>query len=305
MDSNKQVTRSPGRRGLVRGAMVASCAVALATAGAVPASASAPASRTVNYVALGDSYAAGPGIPTQVDTTCARSDQNYPSLLATAKSWQLTDVTCSGATTTALAGPQGSKPPQLDALGADTDVVTLTIGGNDIGFSSNLATCARLTSSDPTGNPCKTFFTSGGTDQLEQRVNDTAPKIAAAVDAIKQKAPRAKVLVVGYPDLFPEDGVGCTSSAMPLAAGDFAYLRDTEKKLNAMLASQASANGAGYVDTYTPTIGHDMCKPAGERWIEPLVAPAPAASAHPNAQGQQAMATAVEHAIHCVPYRRR
>jgi lysophospholipase L1-like esterase len=299
MDSNKQVKRSPGRRGLLRGAMVASCAMALSTAGAIAASASAPTARTVNYVALGDSYASGPGIPTQVDATCARSDQNYPSLLAAAKNWQLTDVSCSGATTTALAGPQGSQPPQLDALGADTDVVTLTIGGNDIGFSSNLATCAGLTSKDPTGSPCRTFFTSDGTDQLEQRVNDTAPKIAAALDAVRQRAPHAKVLVVGYPDLFPDDGVGCTSSAVPLAAGDFAYLRDTEKKLNAMLASQASANGAGYVDTYTPTVGHDMCKPAGERWIEPLVAPAPAAPAHPNAQGQQAMAAAVEHALHC------
>ncbi|MGH1555315.1 hypothetical protein ACRAWF_36180 [Streptomyces sp. L7] len=75
--------------------------------------------------------------------------------------------------------------------------------------------------------------------------------------------------MVGYPDLFPDDGVGCTSSPYTLAAGDFAYLRDTEKKLNAMIADQASAHGASYVDTYTPTVGHDMCKPAGERWISP------------------------------------
>jgi lysophospholipase L1-like esterase len=133
---------------------------------------------------------------------------------------------------------------------------------------------------------------------------EIAPSIAEALDDIRQRAPRAKVLVVGYPDLFPDDGVGCTSSAMPLAAGDFAYLRDTEKKLNAMLASQASASGARYVDTYTPTVGHDMCKPAGERWIEPLAPVAPAAGAHPNAQGQQAMATAVQRALHCVTHHR-
>jgi len=306
MDLNKQSKRSPGRRSLLRGAMVACCTMALTTVGATTASASAHhhTARTVDYVALGDSYASGPGIPTQVDSTCARSDQNYPSLLAAARNWQLTDVSCSGARTTALAGPQGAQPPQLDALDADTDMVTLTIGGNDIGFSSNLATCAGLTSSDPAGNPCKTFFTSGGTDQLEQRVNDTAPKIAAALDAVRQRAPHAKVLVVGYPALFPDDGVGCTSSAVPIAAGDFAYLRDTEKKLNAMIASQASANRAAYVDTYTPSIGHDMCRPAGERWIEPLVPVAPAAPAHPNAQGQQAMATTVERALHCGTRRR-
>ncbi|MFI9756515.1 SGNH/GDSL hydrolase family protein [Streptomyces sp. NPDC051963] len=304
MDLNKLSKRSAGRRGLLRGVTVVGCAMALSTAGATAASAAIPTPRTVDYVALGDSYASGPGIPTQVDSACARSDQNYASLLAAAKNWQLTDVSCSGARTTALAGPQGSKPPQLDALDADTDVVTLTIGGNDIGFSDNLSTCARLTSQDPTGNPCRTFFTSGGTDQLEQRVNDTAPKIAAALDAVRQRAPHAKVLVVGYPDLFPDDGVGCTSSAVPLAAGDFAYLRDTEKKLNAMLAGQAWANGARYVDTYTPSVGHDMCKPAGERWIEPLVATAPAAPAHPNAVGQQSMAAALQQALHCRAYRR-
>ncbi|WP_406130300.1 SGNH/GDSL hydrolase family protein [Streptomyces sp. NBC_00989] len=306
MDLNtKQTKNTPGRRGLLRGAAVACCAMALSTAGATAASASIPTARTtVNYVALGDSYASGPGIPTQVDATCARSDQNYPSLLAAARNWQLTDVSCSGATTTALAGPQGSQPPQLDALGVDTDVVTLTIGGNDIGFSSNLATCAGLTSKDPAGHPCQTFFTSDGTDRLAQRVEDTAPKIAAALDAVRQRAPHAKVVVVGYPDLFPDDGVGCTGSAVPLAAGDFAYLRDTEKKLNAMIADQASANGARYVDTYTPTVGHDMCKPAGGRWIEPLVAAAPAAPAHPNAQGQQAMAATVERAVRCGASRR-
>jgi lysophospholipase L1-like esterase len=278
--------------------------MALSTAGAVSASAAVPAPRAVNYVALGDSYASGPGIPTQVDTACARSDQNYPSLLAAAKNWQPTDVSCGGATTAALAGSQGTKPPQLDALDAGTDVVTLTIGGNDLGFSDNLATSARLASDDPTGNPCQTFFTNTGADRLEQRIQDIAPRIVEALDDIRGRAPRAKVLVVGYPDLFPDDGVGCTSSAMPLAAGDFAYLRDTEKKLNAMLASQASASGARYVDTYTPTVGHDMCKPAGERWIEPLAPVAPAAPAHPNAQGQQVMATAVQHALHCLTHRR-
>lgn len=285
---------------------MACCAMALAAAGATAASAAQipSADTTVNYVALGDSYASGPGIPNQVDATCARSDENYPSLLAAANSWQVTDVSCSGATTTALAGTQGSQAPQLDALGADTDVVTLTIGGNDLGFSSNLATCAGLAAKDPTGNPCQTFFTSDGTDRLAQRVDDIAPKIAAALDAVRQRAPYAKVLVVGYPDLFPDDGVGCTSSAVPLAAGDFAYLRDTEKKLNAMIADQAAANGARFVDTYTPTVGHDMCKPVGERWIEPLVAPAPAAPAHPNAQGQQAMAATVERALHCAAHRR-
>jgi hypothetical protein len=104
-------------------------------------------------------------------------------------------------------------------------------------------------------------------------------------------------VVVGYPDLLPDDGVGCTSAAVPFAAGDFAYLRDTEKALNTMLAKQAARGGARYVDTYGPTVGHDMCKPPAERWIESLQPASAAAPAHPNAAGEQAMATAVEHAL--------
>ncbi|WP_328685082.1 hypothetical protein [Streptomyces sp. NBC_00343] len=71
-----------------------------------------------------------------------------------------------------------------------------------------------------------------------------------------------------------------------------------------MIADQAAADGARSVDTYTPTAAHDMCKPTGERWIEPLIAPAPAAPAHPNAQGQQTMAATVEHAVRCAAHRR-
>ncbi|SFF81843.1 GDSL-like Lipase/Acylhydrolase family protein [Actinacidiphila alni] len=306
------MTQHTKRRGLLRGAAVLCAAVAVAAGtGAADASAAPSghdrahhASHGTDYVALGDSYASGPGIPEQTDAACARSDHNYPSVLAAATSWRLTDVSCTRATTAALAGPQDSLPPQFDALDRGTDVVTLTIGGNDLGFSNNLATCAQLAAGDPAGDPCHAFFTSGGTDQLAQRVQDIAPRITEALHGIRQRAPHARVYVVGYPDLFPEDGVGCTSAAVPIAAGDFGYLRDTEKRLNAMLAGQARAAGVRYVDTYTPTIGHDMCRPAGERWIEPLVPTPPAAPAHPNALGEHAMAAAVRDAAHCGAHRR-
>ncbi|MCX4554816.1 hypothetical protein OHA02_01160 [Streptomyces phaeochromogenes] len=93
-----------------------------------------------------------------------------------------------------------------------------------------------------------------------------------------------------------------------LGADDIAYLREPEKRLNAMLANQAWASAVRYVDAYTATIGHDMCKPAKEPWIgpliEPLVAAAPAAGSHPNAQGRQATATAVQHALLCITHHR-
>lgn len=318
-EQSKRSGRKGTRPGLLRSGLVGFSALVVAATGAGPASAAvsgphtahgahrghaAHASGPVDYVALGDSYASGPGIPGQVDPVCARSDHNYPSVLAAAERWRLTDVSCSGATTAALAGPQGTVPPQFGALDRGTDVVTVTIGGNDLGFTNNLATCAGLTAKDPAGAPCRDFFTADGTDKLATRVKETGPKIAEVLRGIHQRAPRAQVLVVGYPVLFPDNGVGCTSAAVPIAAGDFAYLRDTEKKLNAELARQAFLGGARYVDTYTPTIGHDMCRPAGERWVEPLVPSEPVAPAHPNAQGEQAMATAVQRAEDCRPHRR-
>ncbi|MGH9165830.1 MAG: hypothetical protein ACRDZW_10010 [Acidimicrobiales bacterium] len=84
---------------------------------------------------------------------------------------------------------------------------------------------------------------------------------------------------------------------MPVAVADVGYLRDKEKELNAMLATQASAAGAVYVDTYRPSLGHDACALPGVRWVEPVVPAAPAAPVHPNASGMRGMADAVLAAV--------
>lgn len=281
-------------RALTVGAALLSAGAALAPAGTAAASTTTTGGR-VDYVALGDSYASAPLVPTQVDATCLRSSQNYPSLVARSQGATLTDVSCSGATTADMeASGTAGVPAQLDALSRGTDLVTVTIGGNDIGFSTVLGTCAQLTSTDPTGTPCRTHFTGTGTDQISDAIGQTAPKVAKVLRAVHHRAPHAEVVVVGYPDLFPDDGVGCTSKTVPLAMGDFAWVRDKEKELNAMLARQARRSGARYVNTYTPTIGHDLCKPTGERWIETFAPETPAAPVHPNATGESAMATAVE-----------
>jgi hypothetical protein len=100
------------------------------------------------------------------------------------------------------------------------------------------------------------------------------------------------VLLVGYPALLPDTGFGCWPT-VPIAFGDVPYLRGVAKSLNTMLANAAAAGGARYVDTYRPSIGHDACRSAGVRWAEGLVPAAPAAPFHPNAAGEQGMATAV------------
>lgn len=287
-----------GRRTVGVAMAAVSGALALTAATVAPATAApdrgAHHGHGVRYVALGDSYTSGPAIPTQVDANCARSDHNYPSLVAAADQVSgFTDVSCGGATTVQMWQPQGTNGPQLDAVGRDTTVVTLQIGGNDIGFGPIIATCASLTATDPAGSPCERHYTASGTDELTATVVRTAPKVGQVLRALRERAPRARVVVVGYPDLLPDDGAPCTSAAVPFAAGDFPYLRDTEEKLNAMLRLEAYLHGDSYVDTYTPTIGHDMCRPPADRWIEPLVPASPAAPAHPNAKGEQAMAQAV------------
>lgn len=275
-------------------------ALALATAGvlltvATPASAAVPAGR---YVALGDSYAAGPLIPTQVDLNCLRSNRNYPSLVATAaSSSSFADVSCSGATTEdILSGGSGALgialPPQLNAVTSNTALVTVQIGGNDIGFSGIITDCAEASLSSPLGSPCKNRFTAGGVDQLQARIVAATPKVTAVLQAVRRAAPGARVVVLGYPAILPDSGYGCWP-VVPIAYQDVPYLRGVEKSLNAMLASAAGANGATYADVYTPSIGRDTCKSSGTRWVEGLVPQNAAAPFHPNARGEQGMATAV------------
>jgi lysophospholipase L1-like esterase len=287
-------TATNRRRATAVGAAVSGCALVVASA--APAAAHGGGhghGRGTDYVSLGDSYTSGPGIPTQVDANCARSDHNYPSLAAAERRMStFKDVSCGGATTEQMWKAQGTNPPQLNALKRDTDLVTVQIGGNDIGFSSIISTCAQLSSQDLAGDPCRRHFRSSGVDELTLRILDTAPKITRVLRAVHARAPHARVLVVGYPDLLPEDGSGCYPS-VPFAAKDFPYLRDTGKRLNLMMRVVARLNGAEYVDTYGPTIGHDMCKAPEIRWVEPLRPASPAAPAHPNAKGEAAMARAL------------
>lgn len=254
------------------------------------------------YVALGDSYTAGPlvGPPTVEDAPlgCIQSINNYPHLIRPLTGLRdFTDVSCSGAQTRDMLGWQGVTPgparPQFDALTADTRLVTVGIGGNDVGFASIIQNCVSVF---PWGTPCRDRYLSGGVDQLQQRINATAPSIAAVVQGIKARSPLAKVFVVGYPDILPTNGRGCWP-ILPTTNGDLGYLVSMLKNLNAMLKARAEANGAVYVDTYTPSIGHDACQGPATRWIEPLVPTLPGAPVHPNTAGEAAMAAIVWRSI--------
>jgi lysophospholipase L1-like esterase len=249
-----------------------------------------------HYVALGDSYTAGPVIPVQrIDPIgCERSTNNYPALLArTLQIGDYTDVSCSGAKTVNMTAPQavpllGINAPQFDALRPDTDLVTLTIGGNDIGFAEIIFTCARVSATDPFGNPCQREATAGGGDFYAQRVAETAPKVARVLDGIRARSPHATVILVGYLRILPP-AVGCFP-VFPIARGDVPYLDGLEQQFNTVLADQAFKHGATFVDSYGNSLGHDACKLPGQKWVEGTVPTSPAAPVHPNSLGMQEVA---------------
>jgi lysophospholipase L1-like esterase len=186
----------------------------------------------------------------------------------------------------------GTNPPQLSVLAADDSVVTLTIGGDDIGFPGILHTCAMLSLEDLFGHPCQRHYRAGGTDQLLAAISATAPKVAAVLRQIHARAPYARVLLVGYPDILPATGDGCWP-LVPFAFGDVPYLRGIELAVNQMLAATAAANGARFVDTYTATIGHDACQAPAVKDVEGLIPASLAYPFHPNRRGQQVMADQV------------
>ena len=290
----RRVAAASHRLRLAGVAVIAFC-IAAGWVPALPATAAGAGTSSAAYVALGDSFTAGPWVPNQLPESggCHRSDHNYPHLVAQALGLALGDVSCSGADTADMTSAQdvwpAPNPPQLDALGPDTAVVTLGIGGNDIGFGSIVSNCATIA---PWRTPCQDRYVVNGNDELSRRIAETGPKVAAVLDEIHRRSPGARVFVVGYPAIVPDTGFGCWP-VLPYAYADVPYLRAKHKELNAMLAARAAADGSAYVDVYTPSIGHDACRLPGHRWVEAVVPLAPAAPLHPNALGMSAMATVV------------
>jgi lysophospholipase L1-like esterase len=225
-----------------------------------------------HYVALGDSYTAGPFIPwPRLDPVgCGRSTNDYPKLLAgLLKIGSYTDVSCSGAQTsnmtTSQSVPLGSNGPQFNALKADTDLVSLGIGGNDFDlFSSMIDTCSSLYKSDPNGSPCKDKYVVNGQNTLQPNIDKIGQRVAGVLAGIHERSPHAKVLVFGYPHIVPTDKT--CQDVLPFSTGDYPFLDSVERALNTAIAHAAGGGMATYVDTYAASAGHDACE--GDRaWI--------------------------------------
>ena len=255
--------------------------------------ASSPGSRLAvhDYVALGDSYTAAPFVPlTDIAGGCFRSDHDYPSLVARAlHPARFRDVSCSGATTADLARPQVtvpshhvSVPPQLRAVSPRTDLVTVGIGGNDFGiFGMLVGSCPRAGSRclPPTALP-----------SARRAIAALGPRLAGTLDLVQRRAPRATVLLVGYPKVAPDHG-GCPGLPA-LTPTALARLNRLNLLLDRTMAAAARRSGVGYVDVYRASLGHDIC--AAVPWVNGLHTDRDRAAAlHPFGIEQRAVARLV------------
>ncbi len=243
------------------------------------------------YVALGDSYSAASGVlplsPT-APPSCLRSTRNYPQVIAARTTTPVRDVTCGAAETKDFRESQGpGVAPQLDAVSRSTELVTMTIGGNDSGvFIGAISKCgAAGISTAGRGNPCQRRYGSSFEDTIR---TTTYPALVRALNDVRAKAPDARVAILGYPWIVPSSG-RCFPQ-LPVADGDVPYLRSLQATLNDAVARAAAATGATYVDLNGVSEGHDACKPIGTRWVEPVVGTTNPVIVHPNALGERKMA---------------
>ncbi|MCG8969504.1 SGNH/GDSL hydrolase family protein [Streptomyces sp. CL12-4] len=279
----------------VRRVMTATAA-AVGTLALSATAAAADTTPSLDYVALGDSYSAGSGV-LPVDPTnllCLRSTANYPHVIASRTGARLDDVTCGAAETKHFTQAQyPGVAPQVDALGAGTDLVTLTIGGNDNGTFINAVTACGTAGllSGGKGSPCKDKHGTSFDDQIEA---NTYPALKEALRSVRAKAPHARVAALGYPWIVPATADPSCFLKLPIASGDMPYLRGIQAHLNAVVQRAAAETGVTYVDFAGASEGHDACKAAGTRWIEPLLFGQNLVPVHPNALGERRMA---EHAM--------
>jgi len=244
------------------------------------------------YVALGDSYTSAPLVPvTDMAKGCYRSRSNYPALVARELGVRLEDRSCGGARTTDLRRNQyPGVPPQLTAVKPGVELVTVSIGGNDQRvFSELIVRCTRLRAKNPKGAPCRKYMHSSGSDRMLSALRTTRTRVTEAIREVRQGAPSAKVLVVGYPQIIAADN---RCAQLPLAAGDYAYGEKVNRAMTEVLRSAAKATGSTYVDVWAASQGHDIC--SDDPWINGAVTDQKRAAAyHPFAAEQVAVADLV------------
>ena len=220
------------------------------------------------YVALGDSYSSGVGTRSYISdgTSCDRSTYAYPYLIAHSKGYALNFQACSGATTATVTNSQ------LGALSSATRYVTISVGGNDAGFSSVITECAE---------PGWASNCDGAINTAQSFITNTLPgRLATLFASIRSKAPNAKVVVVGYPRLF--NGEDCNAATF-FSPSEETRLNQTADLLNSKSSAAASAKGFAFANPTSRFIGHAVC--GDPEWLNGLSNPV-SESYHPNRTGQ-------------------
>jgi lysophospholipase L1-like esterase len=237
-----------------------------------PAGAAAAAPQ---YVALGDSYSSGVGTRVFYEETggCKRSPDAYGPKVAAAKGYTLSFQACGGAKTTEV------NEKQLGTLSSTTSLVTITIGGNDAGFSNVIINCALY------------YFTCGSA--IGEANEFIAKKLPALLETtykdIRAKATTAKVVVLGYPKLFTKEGTTCNVNF--LTSGNEKKMNESAEKLDAIVKARAEAMKFTFVNPTAAFESHEVC--ASSEWLNGQSNPLEE-SYHPNVSGQSELTTLVE-----------
>ena len=247
---------------------VASLLLAIGTAltGAATAQA-ADTAAAGGYVALGDSYSSGLGAGSYISSSgdCKRSSKAYPALWAAANSPSSFDFTaCSGARTGDVTASQ------LGPLTASTALVTVSIGGNDAGFADIMTTCVLQGDSACVSriNTAKAF------------VDTTLPgRLDAVYNAIRSRAPAARVVVLGYPRFYKLGASGCVG----LSETKRRALNDAADHIDAAIEKRARDHGFAFGDVRTTFAGHELC--SGSSWMHSVNWLSISESYHPTAAG--------------------
>lgn len=254
------------------------------------------------YVAMGSSFASGSGIAPYdpaAPTRCQRSTENYAQQLARLRKLALVDVTCGGATTAHILGPWNELPAQVDALTLDTELVTITIGGNDIGYIGGLiaGSCGDGPITGATAQPLCRMIAAGRRSGagMPTATEDNWEKVETAltgiVREIRRRSPRARIIFVDYLTVLP-DGALCAQT--PLSPQAAQTGRTTAARLSRLTGEVARRNGAEMLAASELSRSHSAC--AVTAWTAGFIPPSGNRSFvpyHPNLAGMTAIAEAL------------
>lgn len=226
------------------------------------------------YVALGDSYTAAPGTgPVSRGGGCGQTRVDYPHRIAQATGVTLDDRSCSGAETASVTGPQElpqgtSRPPQIQGVTPETDLVTFRLGANDFGLIGRTFTCAQSFAAGTVQDrphACAILEQISPAPAAADVLDDLAEDVRTALEAIVDRAPDARLVVIGYPQILPPTG---TCDLFPLPAGDDNWARGILAGINIALRDGAEAVGATFINMADASDGHDTC--SDDPWMAGL-----------------------------------